>query len=378
MNNCCYCLHIEMRVDSVDQQRYQKVSLHQRLTYSLYEKYAESQNYYYTKDINEIMLDQTTQSNIQFKDQCMIDEEQEYIKKYYAYYQQKMQVLSEFYKFHKDLPRWSVQQSIVNLLNEYYNQKRKIEYYKIQKLIEQENRQNPDKPAKGIVGDKPIESQSTPCSNTEQSVVDVDNILADIKDTIEKKNDSEDKQPTVQKFYRNDQKLKTERESDPIMMANSFHNQERIQALHKIVKKQRLQIQVPEVIFEHKTKHQVILEQLHQRVQEKIKLKKLLTAGTKREVKSVHFDNQFKKPKTPKAKTSKTLKLSTHISSSSKKMLTGCQSSRGPGTAKYDTKEQIKQKLNTNIGTKLVFRKYSKSQQKKQCQTLTTPRHIQR
>jgi hypothetical protein len=44
-----------------------KVSLPERITNSLYNKYAESQNYYFTKDINEIILDQPTKPNIVFK-----------------------------------------------------------------------------------------------------------------------------------------------------------------------------------------------------------------------------------------------------------------------------------------------------------------------
>ena len=67
-----------------------KVSLPERITNSLYNKYAESQNYYFTKDINEIILDQPTKPNIVFKvflfifkDLILIDEEVEYLKKVY-------------------------------------------------------------------------------------------------------------------------------------------------------------------------------------------------------------------------------------------------------------------------------------------------------
>ena len=42
-----------------------------------------------------------------------------------------------------------------NILNAFHDKKRKIEYYKIAKLIEKENNENPDRPPKGIVGDKP-------------------------------------------------------------------------------------------------------------------------------------------------------------------------------------------------------------------------------
>jgi hypothetical protein len=50
----------------------------------------------------------------------------------------------------------------------YHDKKRRIEYFRIARDIEEENKKNPDKPPKGIVGDKPEvkrESQeNTPCS----------------------------------------------------------------------------------------------------------------------------------------------------------------------------------------------------------------------
>ncbi len=40
-------------------------------------------------------------------------------------------------------------------LNWYHDRKRRVEYFRIAKLIEEENKNNPDKPPKGIVGDSP-------------------------------------------------------------------------------------------------------------------------------------------------------------------------------------------------------------------------------
>jgi hypothetical protein len=40
-------------------------------------------------------------------------------------------------------------------LNNFHDKKRRIEYYRIAKIIEDENKKNPNKPPKGIVGDKP-------------------------------------------------------------------------------------------------------------------------------------------------------------------------------------------------------------------------------
>lgn len=42
-----------------------------------------------------------------------------------------------------------------NVLNKYYDKKRKLDYYRIAKLIEEDNKNNPDQPPKGIVGEKP-------------------------------------------------------------------------------------------------------------------------------------------------------------------------------------------------------------------------------
>lgn len=41
-------------------------------------------------------------------------------------------------------------------LNHYHDRKRRMEYFKIVRIIENENKNNPDKPPKGIVGDSPI------------------------------------------------------------------------------------------------------------------------------------------------------------------------------------------------------------------------------
>lgn len=47
-----------------------------------------------------------------------------------------------------------------NVLNNFHDKKRRIEYYRIAQLIEQENKQNPKRPPKGIVGDKPEKKSS--------------------------------------------------------------------------------------------------------------------------------------------------------------------------------------------------------------------------
>lgn len=49
-----------------------------------------------------------------------------------------------------------------------HDKKRRIEFYRIAKIIDEENKKNPDKPPKGIVGD-------IPAPNTEESGMDENN-----------------------------------------------------------------------------------------------------------------------------------------------------------------------------------------------------------
>ncbi|CAD8043546.1 unnamed protein product [Paramecium primaurelia] len=155
------------------------------INHTLYHKYASSQNYYYTKEINDILNKNRTSATIKFYDDMQYLENEECMPRLYQYddYQSKIQLLVEFYKYHHDLPRFTVDKDIIQILNLYYDKKRKLEYYKIQRQIEYENLQNPDQPQKGIVGDIPIQSQSTPQSdiNGDSTInYNVDNILQDV------------------------------------------------------------------------------------------------------------------------------------------------------------------------------------------------------
>ncbi|CAD8096339.1 unnamed protein product [Paramecium primaurelia] len=122
----------------------------------LFNKYCQSQNYYFTRDINEILNEATTKSTVRFKDWNCYDEQDEYLKRVYhlSEYPVKIQLLSEYYKFHHDIAR-IFQEPVSTILNKYYDKKRKIEYYRIAKIIDQENKNNPHRPPKGIIGEKP-------------------------------------------------------------------------------------------------------------------------------------------------------------------------------------------------------------------------------
>ncbi|CAK63889.1 unnamed protein product (macronuclear) [Paramecium tetraurelia] len=131
------------------------------MRHSLFLKYSQSQNYHYTKGITEILHNYRTANNILYKDVITYDSPEELLCKIYkcdAMYE-KLQMLGEYYKFHNDIPRLFMLPAIIPL-NYYHDKKRRLEYFRIAKLIAQENKNNPDKPPKGIVGDSPMPQSS--------------------------------------------------------------------------------------------------------------------------------------------------------------------------------------------------------------------------
>ncbi|CAD8105711.1 unnamed protein product [Paramecium primaurelia] len=137
---------------------------------NLFLRYCQSQNYYYTRDVNEILADASSKAVIRYKDWYGYDDDDEYLKRYYFTdeYSQKVQLLTEYYKFHTDIARLFME-PIATLLNKYYDKKRKYEYYRIARLIEEENKKNPNRPPKGIVGEQPSPANSQETQKEEES-----------------------------------------------------------------------------------------------------------------------------------------------------------------------------------------------------------------
>ncbi|CAD8100966.1 unnamed protein product [Paramecium primaurelia] len=127
------------------------------MRHSLFLKYSQSQNYHYTKGISEILHNYRTYNNILYKDILLYNTPEELLCKVFNsnILYEKLQMLGEYYKFHNDIPRLFMMPAIISL-NYYHDKKRRLEYYRIAKLIQNENKNNPDKPPKGIVGDSPL------------------------------------------------------------------------------------------------------------------------------------------------------------------------------------------------------------------------------
>ncbi|KAM3129849.1 hypothetical protein pb186bvf_018059 [Paramecium bursaria] len=103
------------------------------VTRALYVKYAASQNYYYQKDINLILQGTRSRANTLFKEWSI---DGEYYKRFYAYHEwkSKCQMLTEYYKYHKDIPR-NFMQPVTKILAKYHDKRRRIDYIRITKML---------------------------------------------------------------------------------------------------------------------------------------------------------------------------------------------------------------------------------------------------
>ncbi|CAD8208795.1 unnamed protein product [Paramecium pentaurelia] len=178
------------------------------MNFNLYKKYQHSQNYYYIREINEILSDASTKHVIHFKDWLTIDEEDEYLKRFYKLeeYPQKIVLLTEYYKFHADIAR-IFQEPVCTVLNKYYDKKRKYDYFRIAKIIEEENKLNPQKPPKGIVGDRPSPANSQESLPQEQEepeneVVQQTQILKEISWLKNEKPFRKDTSQTINELFK--------------------------------------------------------------------------------------------------------------------------------------------------------------------------------
>jgi len=134
------------------------------------QRHSASENFFFAKTINDFLEHQRSSQAIRIKDLIALEVEEEYLKRVYrlSEYQNKLQDLTEYYKYHNDIVRLFIFPES-HILNKYYDRKRKIKYCEIAKLIELENRNNPHQPPKGIIGaegDQSSDSSSGKLSET--------------------------------------------------------------------------------------------------------------------------------------------------------------------------------------------------------------------
>ncbi|CAK62139.1 unnamed protein product (macronuclear) [Paramecium tetraurelia] len=107
------------------------------LTKALYCKYAQSQNFYFQRDINDILENKRTKSRIRHYDLNMFDLENEYLRRFYKSSETntRIQSLLEYYKYHINIPR----NFNSNLINCRMEKVRNIQYRKIKKELGVQN-----------------------------------------------------------------------------------------------------------------------------------------------------------------------------------------------------------------------------------------------
>lgn len=169
---------------------------------ALFSKYSSSQNYYFTKDINEILANSRTPFVIKYKDFLTWDEEEEYMKRFYksSEYDYKIRMLAEYYKFHNDISRLFMLPT-TNILNKYHDKRRRLEYIRVTNMLREENEKKSPSPKpkeKPRNDDKPIvierildnleisntyHDQPKPVKKTERSA---NNTILPNKNTVQK------------------------------------------------------------------------------------------------------------------------------------------------------------------------------------------------
>lgn len=142
-SKCCFCLELEafreweiqncfsLSPSSLDPSYFSKCIAH-----TLYEKYSSSQNYYNAKEIGEYLSSARTSGAIKIRDFLDFDNSNEFLKRFYSSgeYQGKIRMLSEYYKFHRDIPRLFMLPP-TTILNRFHDEKRRSEFKKITKLL---------------------------------------------------------------------------------------------------------------------------------------------------------------------------------------------------------------------------------------------------
>ncbi|KRX04101.1 hypothetical protein PPERSA_08316 [Pseudocohnilembus persalinus] len=98
------------------------------------------------KDINDILQNKNTPATIILKDINVLIETEQYYKRRYKLqeYPGKIKMLTEYYKFHNEIPRLFML-PISKVLNKYHDKKRRLDYLRITKMLkEEEKAKNPN------------------------------------------------------------------------------------------------------------------------------------------------------------------------------------------------------------------------------------------
>jgi hypothetical protein len=110
-----------------------------KLNSFLYSKYSSSQNYYYIKEVNEILSDSRCVELVRFRQLTDFCQSKEFLQEYLNREQSDIMIrnLTDYYRYHREIPRMFAK-SVYDLYFEHHDLKRRVEYVIITKQLKAE------------------------------------------------------------------------------------------------------------------------------------------------------------------------------------------------------------------------------------------------
>lgn len=134
----------QLRTLNITSSRRDRPKIKSLINHRLYEQYSSSQNYYYMKDVNAILANQRIPSVIKYRDMEDQMKKEEVLRRVYFLeeYDSKFQQLTEYYKFHKEIPR-IFSKNEYDIYFDYHDRKRKVDFVQITNMLKMENGEDP-------------------------------------------------------------------------------------------------------------------------------------------------------------------------------------------------------------------------------------------
>lgn len=128
---CAFCLNIKEKQEihfKDDPWNVIGFYYNELLSKALFTKYCAAQNYYYTRDINDILHENRTSIFVRYTDDCCYDERNEHLLRLMDPKEipSKIKILTEYYKYHREVPRLFMLPEI-KVVNKFHDKKRMLE-----------------------------------------------------------------------------------------------------------------------------------------------------------------------------------------------------------------------------------------------------------
>lgn len=109
-----------------------KFFMHQKINNFFSYKYASSENYYHSKDVNDILANTRCKSNYIFKELKSFDKKEEFLRRFYTKeeYLSRVEILTGYYQYHSEVPRMFMK-GICDIVHNFYDKKRKLNYKQV-------------------------------------------------------------------------------------------------------------------------------------------------------------------------------------------------------------------------------------------------------